>query len=94
VIQSYRPHALSVAIQLFVPAIKTGLAEVSGRKLRADADHGWSSEIGQSVEIEELPGDHFTMMVGDSAALLAGALARHLDTSNARDARIIEPASR
>jgi len=87
VIQGYRPRALRAPLQLFVPAIKTGLAEVSGRKPRDEADHGWSAEIGQLVEIEEVPGDHFTMLVGDGARRLASALSRLLGSAVQRDAR-------
>jgi myxalamid-type polyketide synthase MxaB len=78
VIQAYRPRRLRTPVQLFVPAIKTGLAEVSGRQARDEEDHGWSAEIGQRVDIEEVPGDHFTMMIGDSASRLADALSRRL----------------
>jgi hypothetical protein len=38
-------------------------------------DLGWTTDVGQAVEIQELPGDHFTMMVGDGAAKLAQELA-------------------
>jgi thioesterase domain-containing protein len=62
-------------VQLFVPRIKGGLAEVSGRELPEATDLGWSTEVGQEVEIRELPGDHFTMMVGEGAAQLARQLA-------------------
>jgi thioesterase domain-containing protein len=86
VIQGYRPRALRAPVQLLVPTIKTGLAEVSGRQTRDEEDHGWSAEIGQVVEIEEVPGDHFTMMIGEGAARLAGILSRHLDNSAQRDA--------
>jgi thioesterase domain-containing protein len=80
VIQGYRPSALAAPVQLYVPAIKTGLAEVSGRKIREEQDHGWWAEIGQVMEIEELPGDHFTMMVDDGAARLASSLAQRFGT--------------
>jgi myxalamid-type polyketide synthase MxaB len=76
VIQRYKPGVLSAPVHLFVPATTGGLAEVSGREVSEALDHGWSTELGQSVELYEVPGDHFTMMIGDSAARLARHLAR------------------
>jgi acyl transferase domain-containing protein/thioesterase domain-containing protein/NADP-dependent 3-hydroxy acid dehydrogenase YdfG/acyl carrier protein len=78
VIQGYRPQPLCAPVHLFVPVIKTALAEVSGRKPRAEEDHGWSADIGQLLEIEEIPGDHFTMMVGAGVSRLADALTQRL----------------
>jgi acyl transferase domain-containing protein/thioesterase domain-containing protein/acyl carrier protein len=75
VIQGYVPHAITAPVHLFVPTIKGGLAEVSGRVLSEENDLGWSTDVGQDVESHELPGDHFTMMVGDGAAKLARQLA-------------------
>jgi thioesterase domain-containing protein len=87
VIQGYRPRPLVAPVQLFVPAIKTGLAEVSGRIARSEEDHGWSAEVGQAVELDEVPGDHFTMMVGAGAERLASALARRISRHGAAPAR-------
>ncbi len=76
VIQSYRPEALTAAaVHLFVPTIKGGLAEVSGRTIADEGDHGWSARVGQAVELHEIPGDHFTMMAGEGAALLSRQMA-------------------
>jgi thioesterase domain-containing protein len=86
VIQAYRPQALATPVLLFVPTVKTGLAEVSGRKVRDEEDHGWSAEIGQLVELEEVPGDHFTMMLGEGAARLASALTQRLSSGSPADA--------
>jgi thioesterase domain-containing protein/acyl carrier protein len=74
VIQGYEPTTITAPVQLFVPDIKGGLAEVSGREMPDDVDHGWSSQVGQPVELHTIPGDHFTMMVGDGAAQLARQL--------------------
>jgi NADPH:quinone reductase-like Zn-dependent oxidoreductase/thioesterase domain-containing protein/acyl carrier protein len=71
VIQDYLPGPLAAPVYLFVPKTKGGLAEVAGRDLIEDQDHGWSTEIGQSIELHEVPGDHFTMMLGEGAAQLA-----------------------
>jgi myxalamid-type polyketide synthase MxaB len=74
VIQSYEPDALIAPVHLFVPQVKGGLAEVSGREMPAVEDHGWSTQLGQQVEMHEVPGDHFTMMLGSAAAELARQL--------------------
>jgi NADPH:quinone reductase-like Zn-dependent oxidoreductase/thioesterase domain-containing protein/acyl carrier protein len=75
VIQGYAARPISAPVHLFVPTTKGGLAEVSGRALPEADDLGWTTEVGQAVEIQELQGDHFTMMVGDGAAKLAHELA-------------------
>jgi thioesterase domain-containing protein/acyl carrier protein len=86
VIQGYEPDSLNAPVYLFVPEIKGGLAEVSGHEMPADEDHGWSSQVGQLVEVYESPGDHFTMMTGDRAARLARQLAEVM----ARPARTVQ----
>jgi myxalamid-type polyketide synthase MxaB len=73
-IQSYAPRPLSTPALMFVPRIKGGLADVSGKQVSTQADNGWSSELKQAVELKEAPGDHFTMMLNDSAAYLASEL--------------------
>jgi len=89
-IQGYSPSALTSRATLFVPALKEGLAQVSGREMHADEDNGWSAEVGQLLEIEEVPGDHFTMMVGDSAAQIACALGEKIGASIRHDGRATE----
>jgi thioesterase domain-containing protein len=74
VIQSYSPRPLQTTVQLFVPFDRRGLAEVSGRETSPHADNGWAEEVGQVVELHELPGDHFTMMLGEGALKIAGVL--------------------
>ncbi len=80
VIQSYQARGLDRPVYLFVPETKGGLAEVSGREVSADEDHGWSTVVGQAVELQTVPGDHFTMMV-DSAAWLARQITALMDSS-------------
>jgi thioesterase domain-containing protein len=74
VIQSYRTRRIARPVQLFVPETKGGLAEVSGREMPADEDHGWSTAVGQAVELHTVPGDHFTMMVDGGAEQIARRL--------------------
>jgi len=93
VLQSYRPTALSGAVQFFTPAAKEALAELSGRTPPSDDDLGWSREIGQTVELHRLEGDHFSMMVGDSAKRIARELARHLSEAGA-SAGSVSPAAK
>jgi thioesterase domain-containing protein len=75
VIQSYEPRPFGQAVALFVPATKGGLSEVAGQTVPEESDLGWGTQIGQTVEIREVPGDHFGMMLGPGAA----ELAQHLD---------------
>jgi NADPH:quinone reductase-like Zn-dependent oxidoreductase/thioesterase domain-containing protein/NADP-dependent 3-hydroxy acid dehydrogenase YdfG/acyl carrier protein len=79
VLQSYRPSALSIPVQFFAPEAREALAEVSGRTPPSDDDLGWSRLIGQTIELHRLPGDHFSMMFGDAAAIVARELARYLE---------------
>ena len=74
VIQSYRPQSLKQAVHLFVPRTKGGLAEIAGKDLPEAGDHGWNDEVGQQVELHEVPGDHFSMLLGDGAAHIARQL--------------------
>ncbi|MCI0335526.1 MAG: SDR family NAD(P)-dependent oxidoreductase [Planctomycetes bacterium] len=78
VLQGYEPQPNSAPTLLFVPRTKGGLAEVSGQLLSAKVDNGWSTEIGQAVELHEVPGDHFTMMLQEGASRLAEELSRRI----------------
>jgi myxalamid-type polyketide synthase MxaB len=84
VIQSYRPQPLSTTVQFFVPHTKTGIAELSGRTPSSDPDLGWSRDVGQAIELHEVPGDHFTMMIGEGAENIVRQLASHLRTGSER----------
>ena len=75
VIQSYEPRPLAAPVHLFVPTIEGGLArDRRPRRGTKSGDHGWGSDVGQAVELHKVPGDHFTMMVGDGAAQIARLL--------------------
>jgi thioesterase domain-containing protein len=76
VLQSYRPTALTTSVLFFVPETREALAELSGRTPPSDDDLGWSRETGQSVELRVIPGDHFSMMSGDAAAIIASELSQ------------------
>jgi thioesterase domain-containing protein len=92
VIQGYEPASLAAPVYLFVPAIKGGLAEISGRDMPDDDDHGWSTQLGQTIETHIVPGDHFTMMIGDGAAHLASQLTKFMSQPAASQRREREPA--
>ncbi len=77
VLQTYKPHSLSVTPQFFKPVIKGALEEVSGRTPPPDVDLGWQRFVGQSVELHNVPGDHFSMMTGEGAA----EIVRHLQAA-------------
>jgi len=70
-IQSYEPRPLAMSALMFVPMVKGGLADVSGKQVSTQLDNGWSAELKQTVELHEVPGDHFTMMQSDGATRLA-----------------------
>jgi len=77
-LQNYQPHRISTPVQLLVPAIKTALADLPGTSRTPEPDNGWASQLDQAVELHEVEGDHFTMMLGDNAAAIAQHLQRHL----------------
>jgi surfactin synthase thioesterase subunit len=76
VIQGYAPQAINASVHLFLPTVSGGLAEISGRQMADEGDHGWREEVGQSLELHEVAGDHFTMMKGDGARQIATQLAK------------------
>jgi thioesterase domain-containing protein len=80
-IQGYVPRPLNTRALMFLPSVKGGLADVSGREVSAQVDNGWAMDIGQAVETREVPGDHFTMMLGENAARLAEELLGQLGAS-------------
>jgi thioesterase domain-containing protein/acyl carrier protein len=92
VIQGFKPTPIASPALLFVPSIKGGLAEVSGRDMPEDEDHGWSHQLGRPIELHELPGDHFTMMVGEGAVHLADQLTKFMSQPVSDSRRAREPA--
>jgi hypothetical protein len=91
-IQGYQLRPLSTAALMFVPRIKGGLADVSGKAVSTQEDNGWGSDLQQVVEVVEVPGDHFTMMLGDGAADLAAGLAARLAVPPVLRGRAGQPA--
>jgi NADPH:quinone reductase-like Zn-dependent oxidoreductase/thioesterase domain-containing protein/acyl carrier protein len=79
VLQGYEPSPLATTTRLFVPTSKTALQGLAGIAPVSDEPPGWSNREGEQVELYEVPGDHFTMMLGDGAALIALQLNKLLD---------------
>jgi hypothetical protein len=73
-IQGCEPRPINAPVQFFAPTIQGGLAQISGRAWDESGDHGWGSQVGQPLELHVVPGDHFTMMVGDGASKIAQCL--------------------
>jgi thioesterase domain-containing protein/aryl carrier-like protein len=78
-IQSYMPHSLHAPAHLFVPTKKGALSEVAERDIDESGDHGWRELVRQEIEMHEVSGDHFTMMLGDGGVQIARLLAELLD---------------
>ena len=76
-LQTYAPTPLDgkARVYLFVPHTKGELSTVAGQEVNEDGDLGWGIEVGQELEVQEVPGDHFSMMFGEGAQRLAS----HLD---------------
>jgi thioesterase domain-containing protein/acyl carrier protein len=85
VLQGYQPGPLTTPIRLFVPASKTALEGLAGIAPVSDDDRGWSGRDGQVVELHEVPGDHFTMMLGDGATVIAEHLNKLLAAAQSGD---------
>ena len=73
-IQGYQSRPIAAHTQFFVPAAKGGLAQIAGRDMAEDGDHGWGAFLGRDVELHTVPGDHFTMMLGDGGNQIARKL--------------------
>jgi thioesterase domain-containing protein len=78
-IQGYSPRRLEISVQYFAPTTKGALLEVAEREIDETGDRSWRVEVGQQVEMHEVPGDHFTMMFGAGVVQIARRLATLLD---------------
>lgn len=70
--QGYKPQPIDLEVQLYLPAIAGGLADIADHNL--PDDNGWRSIVGQKTVHTTVPGDHFTMMTDGGAEALAKAL--------------------
>ncbi|MCC7476119.1 MAG: SDR family NAD(P)-dependent oxidoreductase [Pirellulales bacterium] len=78
VLRTYVPQPISAPTLFFFPESRDALIEISGRTPPPDPDLGWSRLAGQPVDLRQLPGDHFSMMAGDSARQIATEMAAFL----------------
>ena len=85
VLQGYQPSPLTTLIRLFVPTSKTALEGLAGIAPVTDEDRGWSGHDGQVVELHEVPGNHFTMMLGEGATVIAQHLNKLLAGAESGD---------
>jgi myxalamid-type polyketide synthase MxaB len=76
-IMECRLRPIDHEIVMYHPERAGVLAEMSGQPLEADL--GWSTVEGQRKTIIRVPGDHFSMMVGASAARLAELISSRLE---------------
>ena len=65
--------------QSFVPATKGGLAQIAGRAMAEDGDHGWVRVVRDGVELHTVLGDHFSVMLGDGGKQIARELSLSLN---------------
>ncbi len=79
VLQGYEPGHLKTPIRMFVPRSKAALVGLAGIAPASGNDRSWSGRHGNVVDVHEVPGDHFTMMLGDGAAFIAAHLNKLLD---------------
>jgi thioesterase domain-containing protein len=93
VLQGYKPNPLATPIRLFVPASKTALEGLTSVAHVDGEEDGWSSSIGQAVELYEVPGDHFSMMLGDGAAAIAQYLIKYLAAGSESEDRAAQSAA-
>ena len=77
-IKHYEPATIEAPVHLFRPSEGRVLADMSGQDLRDDL--GWGQLLGDRLRVHRSPGDHFSMMLGDSAAALAKAVAELIDS--------------
>jgi thioesterase domain-containing protein len=75
-LRSFKPQTLNGAtrIHMFVPITKGGLSQVARQQVAEEGDLGWSTQVGQTLQVHEVPGNHFTMMAGKGATELATRL--------------------
>jgi acyl transferase domain-containing protein/thioesterase domain-containing protein/acyl carrier protein len=93
VLQGYEPNPLATPIRLFVPTSKTALEGLTGGAPVGGEDRSWSSSVGQVVELQEVPGDHFSMMIGEGAAAIAPHLIKYLAAGSESEDRTAQPAA-
>ena len=77
---AYAPPPFEQPLLFFRPAEKGVLAEATGQTLTSHL--GWGHVAGK-LTLVEMPGDHFSMMIGDNARRLAKRLTESLERAQA-----------
>ena len=72
ILMQYKPAPSSFPVQLLYPADTSVLAEASRRRLTKDL--GWREILSDGLSLREVPGHHFSMMLGENAAALGNLL--------------------
>ncbi len=73
-IKDYRLEDFGQEIHLYRPAVTGALEVISGKSWGDDL--GWNEQLRRPVIIHQTPGDHFSMLLAESAAELAQQLSR------------------
>ena len=68
----YEPEPLEHPVHLIRPRETDVLAEAASQSL--DHDLGWGRILGERLQLREVPGDHFSMMLGENARHVADVL--------------------
>lgn len=83
-IKDYRLADFDHEIHLYRPAVTGALEGISGKSWGNDL--GWNEQLRRPLRIHQTPGDHFTMLLGASAAELAQRLAVHANPDDSQAA--------
>ncbi|MGM0488620.1 MAG: SDR family NAD(P)-dependent oxidoreductase [Planctomycetota bacterium] len=75
-IVQYTPGSFTHPVHLFRPRNTKVLADASRKNLSRDL--GWRGILGNQLLIEEVPGDHFSMMTEENASILGNRLLEQL----------------
>jgi myxalamid-type polyketide synthase MxaB len=85
-IRDYELKPISQTVEMIQPSDTSALAEASGQVLGDEL--GWRAVVGDRLTVDSVPGDHFSMLTGEHAPILARAVERRLaDVSTARQDR-------
>lgn len=70
----YEPAPIAAPVHLFRPETHGALRQIAASEPLPD--HGWRAATGQEIVLHTVPGDHFSMMVGEGAGRLAEEVAK------------------
>lgn len=73
---NYRPLPIDQPVTMYRPRQSAVLSLASGRQLTDDL--GWAPILGDSLEVQRVTGDHFSMLTGQNAEHLGSAIADQL----------------